>query len=209
MSEGPRKAVKAYGVHVLLSRHSNIRRLKRRSTPTRHGNRLWSSSWLLMDYLEKAGLSSGVRVLDVGCGWGLAGIFCAKRFHASVTGVDADPDVFPFLDLHASVNRVEIHTVHREFSRITTETLRGFDLLIGADVCFWEELVRPLKNLVLRALRAGVRGALIADPGRPPFEDVGKHFVAAGKGEILEWEVKQPRPSRGQILRIGNVPRLP
>jgi predicted nicotinamide N-methyase len=161
-----------------------------------------------MDYLAKAGLSRDARVLDVGCGWGLAGIFCAKRFQASVTGVDADPDVFPFLQLHAQVNGVKIHTLRREFNRVSTEALRGFDLLIGADVCFWDELVRPLKNLVLRALRAGVRGALIADPGRPPFQAVGEHFVTSRKGEILEWEVNQPRSIRGQILRVGGAPRL-
>lgn len=209
MAERSRKAVESYGVQVLLSRHSNVRRLKRKMTPTRHGNRLWSSSWLLMDYLTKTGLSSGVRVLDVGCGWGLAGIFCAKRFQATVTGVDADPDVFPFLQLHAHVNGVEIHTLRREFTRVTTETLRGFDLLIGADICFWDELVRPLRNLVLRALRAGVQGALIADPGRPPFEAVGEHFVGDRKGEILDWEVQRPRTIRGQILRVGEVPQAP
>ena len=209
MTERSRKTVESYGVRVLLAGHSNVRRLKRKTMPTRHGNRPWSSSWLLMDYLAKAGLASGARVLDVGCGWGLAGIFCAKRFQASVTGVDADPDVFPFLQLHAQVNGVEIHTLRREFTRVTTETLRGFDLLIGTDICFWDELVRPLRNLVLRALRAGVRGALIADPGRPPFEAVGEHFVDARKGEVLDWEVKEPRAIRGQILRVGSAPRLP
>ena len=195
-------------MRVLLSGHSDVRRLKRRVMPSRHGNRHWSSSWLLMDYLEKAGLSRGARVLDVGCGWGLAGIFCAKRFQASVTGVDADPDVFPFLQLHALVNGVKIHTLRRDFTRVSTETLRAFDLLIGADVCFWDELVLPLKNLMRRALRAGVGGALIADPGRPPFLAVGEHFVSSSKGEILEWVVNQPRSIRGQILRIGSVPRL-
>ena len=43
-----------------------------------------------MDYLGCQGLPEGVKVLEVGCGWGLAGIFCAKHFRAVVTGVDAD-----------------------------------------------------------------------------------------------------------------------
>jgi len=204
-----RQELKAHGIRVLLSHHPDVRRLKRESIPTMHGNKVWSSSWLLMDYLTHTGLPRGARVLEAGCGWGLAGIYCAKRHEALVTGVDADRDVFPFLRLHAEINRVEIHELCRNFTRITVDVLRGFDVLIAADVCFWDELVRPIRNLVLRALRAGVKMVLIADPGRPPFEAVGKTVLNQRKGEVMEWATRYPRRIRGCILRVGSGPGEP
>ena len=42
-------------------------------------------------------------------------------------------------------------------------------MLLAADVCFWDELVNPVFNLVNRAVRAGVKHILIADPERSPF----------------------------------------
>jgi cyclopropane-fatty-acyl-phospholipid synthase len=36
---------------------------------------------------RKMGLERGMRVLDIGCGWGGAAQFMAERYHASVTGV--------------------------------------------------------------------------------------------------------------------------
>jgi RNA polymerase sigma-70 factor (ECF subfamily) len=43
-----------------------------------------------MDYLEHQGLPRETRVMEVGCGWGLAGIYCAREHGARVTGLDAD-----------------------------------------------------------------------------------------------------------------------
>jgi len=198
-----RRELRAHGIRVLLSHHPAIRRLKRESVPSMHGNRVWSSSWLLMDFLTRTGLPRGVRVLEAGCGWGLAGVYCARRHQARVTGVDRDGDVFPFLRVHAEINRVEIAELRRDFTRITTDVLRGFDLLIAADVCFWDELVGPIRNLILRALRAGVRSVLIADPGRSPFDALGEIMVRTKGGEVLEWTTRHPRRIRGRILRVG------
>ena len=198
-----RRELRAHGIRVLLSHHPAIRRLKRESVPSMHGNRVWSSSWLLMDFLTRTGLPRGVRVLEAGCGWGLAGVYCARRHQARVTGVDRDGDVLPFLRVHAEINRVEIAELRRDFTRITTDVLRGFDLLIAADVCFWDELVGPIRNLILRALRAGVRSVLIADPGRSPFDALGEIMVRTKGGEVLEWTTRHPRRIRGRILRVG------
>ena len=83
----------AYGLTILKAAHPQVRQLKKRHEPSIHGNKFWNASFLLMDYLGCQGLPEGVKVLEVGCGWGLAGIFCAKHFRAIVTGVDADASV--------------------------------------------------------------------------------------------------------------------
>jgi predicted nicotinamide N-methyase len=204
MSNAVKTDIRAHGVRVLLSRHSEIRKLKRLNTPSFHGNKLWSSSWLLMDYFKRRGLRKGARVMEVGCGWGLAGIYCAKKHGARVTGVDKDSEVFPYLRLHADINKVKITTMKKAFAGVRDEDLKAFDVVIGADICFWDAMVDPLKRFIRRALGAGVRVVLIADPGRPTFEEIGQYFVKKGRGEIFDWTTQRPRRIRGRILKIGS-----
>jgi predicted nicotinamide N-methyase len=160
---------------------------------------------MLMDFFKRRGLPEGVRVMEVGCGWGLAGIYCAKKHGAKVTGVDVDPEVFPYLRLHAEINRVEIATIKKSFGGLTARDLKGFDVLIGADICFWDSMVFSMKRLINRALRTGVRMVLIADPGRPTFDKLGEYFTEKGRGEILDWTAQRPRRIQGRILKIGSL----
>jgi len=198
-----RTHIRAYGIRVLLSRHPKVRKIKRLNTPSLHGNKNWASSWLLMDYFERWRVPEEARVMDVGCGWGLSGIYCAKRHGASVTGVDIDSRVFPYLRLHADINKVKIAALHKGFNGLRRCHLKDFDVMIGADICFWETMVDPLKRLILRALRSGVQRVLIADPGRPTFEQIGEYFVSKRKAEVFDWTTKRPRRIRGRLLKIS------
>jgi predicted nicotinamide N-methyase len=199
------KNIRSHGVTLLLSSHPDVRRLKRLHYTSIHGNKLWSSSWVLMDFLRRQRIPPGLRVMDVGCGWGLLGIYCAKKLGAVVTSVDSDPEVFPYLELHAAVNKVRITTMKRGLGGLTVGDLRGFDVLVGADICFWDNLALALKRMITRALRAGVRMVLIADPGRDPFYDFGEYFSKTKGAEILEWSIKSPRKMEGRILKIGSL----
>jgi predicted nicotinamide N-methyase len=143
--------------------------------------------------------------MDAGCGWGLLGIYCAKKLGAAVTSVDSDPEVFPYLELHAATNRVKIRTMKRGLGGLTLDDLRGFDILVGADICFCDHLTSVLKKLINRALMAGVCMVLIADPGRQPFYDLGEYFSKTKGSEILNWRIKSPRKMEGKILRIGSL----
>ena len=140
--------------------------------------------------------------MDVGCGWGLAGIYCAKKQGALVTGVDIDSEVFPFLRLHAEINKVQIATMRKGFNGVTCKHLKGFDFVIGADICYYDEMVDPLRRLICRALRVGVKSVVIADPGRSPFENLGKYFCKNGAGETLDWTARRPRLIQGRILKV-------
>jgi predicted nicotinamide N-methyase len=205
MGKARKTYIKAYGVQLLLSRHPEIRKLKQFNTPSAHGNKLWKSSWLLMEYFYRRGLPHGARVLELGCGWGLAGIYCAKKHGAIVTGADIDDEVFPYLHLHEDINGVKISTMKTGFAGLTGKHLREFEVMIGADICFWNSLVDPLRKLILRALRAGVRLVLLADPGRSPFEELGEHFVNKRGGRILDWTAQRPRRATGRLLEIGSI----
>ncbi len=209
---GPRKSkngtakveIFAYGIYALYARHHAIRKLKHIHSPVCHGFRVWPSSWLLIDFLDCRGIQTNSRVLDVGCGWGLGGIYCARNHHASVTGIDIDPEVLPYLHLHANINDVKIHTIIIErLEEITVNQLKAFDILIGADICFYDSMVEPLKRLIKRALESGVQSVVIADPGRPPFNRLAEHFVKNSDAERLNHAVNIPQDIDGQILKIG------
>jgi predicted nicotinamide N-methyase len=204
MTSRAQTEIRAYGIRVLQSHHPEVRKLKHLHTPSVHGNKHWVSSWLLMDYLRCHPLPKGARVMEIGCGWGLAGIYCAKKFDAIVTGVDIDPEVFPYLRLHADINKVHVSTLRQKFNKLKETDLQDIDVVIGADICFWDKMVHPLKRFINRALSAGVKLIIIADPGRSPFEKLSKYFVKKGKGETLDWHVHRPRNIQGQLLKINN-----
>jgi predicted nicotinamide N-methyase len=155
-----------------------------------------------MDYLKKQGLPERPRIVEVGCGWGLAGIFCAKNFDAKVTSVDRDPDVFPYLHLHAQVNRVGLRTLRKTFGGLERKHLQGMDVLMGADICYWDSMVLPLKRLVGKAVREKVPLTVIADPGRSPFETLARYCEKRWGGEVLDWTAHRPRTFHGRILRV-------
>ena len=197
---------RAYGVKILNSNHPEIRRLKREGHVAEiHGNKFWNSSFLVMDYLKKNPLKKNVRILEIGCGWGLLGIFCARQFNAKVTGIDADENVLPFLELHAEINGVKIDGKKMTFQQMTTEKLKKFDVILGADICFWDEMSGLLHNLTRRALKAGVKQVMIADPCRPPFADLTERCrdTWGDKVEVVEKWLTRPVHASGEILIIN------
>ena len=202
MKKSGKKEIKAHGVRLLLSRHPEIRKLKRQHFPAFHGNKHWSASWLLMDYLGQKRLPKKAHLMEVGCGWGLAGIYCAKKHGAIVTGVDKDPDVFPYLRLHADINREKITTLKSDLRKIKKRDLKKTDVMIGADICFWDSMVDPLRKLIKKALQNGVKQVYVADPGRPTFEKIVDYFCKRGIGQVYDWDTRRPRPIAGRILRI-------
>ena len=116
-----------------------------------------------MNYLKKHPLPKRSRVLEIGCGWGLLGLFCAKQFGCKVHGIDADKNVLPYLQLHAKVNGVKMTAEGKTFQQLTVDYLRDFDVILGADICFWDEMSDHLFNLIKRAQRANVKQILISD----------------------------------------------
>lgn len=110
IQRGEAHTIHTRGITLLRSGHREVRRLKRANhVPSIHGNKVWNSSFLIMDQLtrDRRALSLGpdTHLMDIGCGWGPLSIFAAKRLGCRVTAVDADEDVFPYLELHAAINK--------------------------------------------------------------------------------------------------------
>lgn len=193
-----------FGLTVHDSNHREVRRLKRQYRSQLHGNKLWGAAWVLIDYLAENPPPPGSRIIEAGCGWGLPGIYCAREFDAQVTAVDADAQVFPFLQLHAASNGTTITTLQSDFESLGAAQLQDCNWLIAADICFWDELVEPVYSLIARACDAGVDKIVIADPQRPTFFEMAEHCVEAFYGEIVLRRIQQPRSLEGALLVIEN-----
>ncbi len=193
----------AFGLTILKNAHPEMRRIRRQfGSPAIHGNKFWKSSYLLMDYLSEFPLKKKLNVLELGCGYGLAGIFCAKKFSASVTSLDADDAVFPYVDLHAELNGVQVEKWKSRYEKVRVSDLERFDLVIGADICFWDSMSEALFNLIRRAKRAGDTRVIFADPGRSPFRSMAEKTCEKTDAEYTDWFVHHPHNASGLILDV-------
>ncbi|HMY38280.1 MAG TPA: methyltransferase domain-containing protein [Marinagarivorans sp.] len=194
-----------FGLHLLTAQDARIRQLKRTHRCAVHGQKVWRSASVLLDYLQEYPLAKGLRVLELGAGWGLAGIYCAKYAAAAVTALDIDPAVLPYLQLHAHLNEVAITPWTADFTELSAAQLSQFDVIIGSDICFWDQLSEPLLQLINRAQQLNIR-AIIADPGRPPFIEVIETLLDQPAGKTLaveNWSVPHPYNVHGVILDTG------
>ena len=110
--------------------------------------------------------------------------------------------VFPFLDVLAALNEVEIKTVKKRFEEISKRDLARRHSLIGSDICFWDSMTKPLFNLTRRAIDAGVKQVVFADPGRSPFHALAdrceKHFDVTCE----QWYALEPKRSEGYVMVV-------
>jgi 16S rRNA G1207 methylase RsmC len=66
----------AYDLTFLKASHPVIKTLKSSvGDANLHGNKVWDSSFVLMDYLLLDPIPKGRVVFDIGCGWGPASLF--------------------------------------------------------------------------------------------------------------------------------------
>jgi predicted nicotinamide N-methyase len=193
-----------FGVTVFKNTHPDIRRIKREvGSAAIHGNKYWHSSALMIDYLMQTPPQKNWRILEVGCGWGISGIYCAKNFKSEVTALDADDTVFNYLNYHAMLNGVTITTTKIRYEKVTIDMLSKFDMVIGSDICFWDEMSLLLFNLIQRAYRAGVKRVVMTDPGRPPFRTMADKCVEKFDVVYDNWSVPHPYNTSGLVLDIG------
>jgi predicted nicotinamide N-methyase len=176
--------------------------IKSGSKPRLHGTQIWRSTFTLMEYLTDHPLKLGQCIMEIGCGWGLAGIYSAKRFSADVLLTDADEQVFPYAMTHAKLNGVPVRTEHVRFEGIQDHHLREHDVLMGSDICFWPELGTQLRRLIERALCSGIRTILLADPGRASFMQLANYCQRHFGATMIPRQAVTRAGSSGYVLVI-------
>lgn len=204
-ARAPERLRQVRGLTIFPKNHKKVAQLQKRGVyPEIHGDKVWFSSYFIMDWLDANPPRPRSRILEIGCGWGLLGMYCAHNFKAKVTATDADPNVFPLLELHAAANDVKLKTKVSRYEDLKPALLAKQDLVLGGDICFWDELVEPLHQLIKNALEAGVSRIVIADPGRPPFLRLARRCRKLYKGSLRSVSITSPSRHEGYLLIINN-----
>lgn len=140
---------------------------------------IWTSSLELARWCLEDGDVKGKRVLELGCGLGLAGIAAAKA-GAIVTLSDYEHAALDFARYNAQKNlSEEIAASNIRFLRLDWRSERQsllpapekFDMIIAADVVYERRNFFPLVD-VLTKLLAPSGSAVFTEPGR----SIGEHF---------------------------------
>lgn len=194
-----------FGLHVYQQNSEPLQQLLAQHPTSLHGDKLWDASFLLMQYLLEHPLAENSRVLDLGCGWGLLSIFLSLQGNYHITALDADANVEAYLQAHAQLNQVAAPTFKQaRFEQLTHEDLQPFDVILAADVCFWDELTETHQNLIDLALEAGVKTIIYSDPMRPPFHDLVDYCCEEYFAEAFELRLEKPHAMQGAVMIIEN-----
>lgn len=121
---------------------------------------------------------AGRRVLEVGCGSGLASV-AAARAGATVTATDVDTLALQVTRLLARAHDVVVAVAVLDVldeARVE-RALLDVDVVIAADVVYNRALGAGLAGLLARCRASGVE-AIVADSGRPFFDDRGLRPLA-------------------------------
>ena len=205
MSSEQKQLKEVRGLKLYKKKHTTIKKLlKKTSVPEIHGDKVWFSSYLIMDYLEENPPAKKSNIMEIGCGWGILSIHCAKVFKANVVAVDADKNVFPFLEKHAELNKAKVKSKVSRFETLKGSLLAEQDMILGGDICFWNELIDPLLKLIKKSVKNGVRTIIIADSGRSPFLKLAKKCKKQFDAELLEVVLEDPMEEEGYLLVINS-----
>jgi predicted nicotinamide N-methyase len=150
--------------------------LQQFADPDGHGARLGISSaqWSLFGQAWPAGQVlaqamhrfdvTGKRILELGCGIGLASLVLQRR-GADVVASDVHPLAEPFLAYNAALNGLPaVHYRHMRWDQ-PLETLGRFDVLIASDVLYERDQAELLCAVVARHAHP-VAEVVMTDPGR-------------------------------------------
>lgn len=187
--------------------------LQQFADPDGHGERLGISSaqWCLFGQVWPAGRLlaqamhrfdiAGKRILELGCGIGLASLVL-KRRGADVVASDIHPLAESFLAYNAALN--ELPALHYRQLRwdAPLPALGRFDLIIASDVLYETNHALLLDAVVARHAN-GRAEVLLTDPGRGNSNQFTRLLAARGfevASERCPMNDTDPPPHRGQLL---------
>lgn len=168
---------------------------------------LWESSIGLAQYLsDNRATLSNKRILEIGCGYGLAGIVAAK-FGAKVTYTDFEHDALLFARHNSQQNDVSVGTyVQMDWSAPCFR--KRFDFVLGADVIYEEQNWDPIIELLHNLLELkGV--AIFSEPNRKNADGFFKLIRENGftfKESICSFSLQQ-KIAKINIFQVKHVKR--
>lgn len=146
---------------------------------------------------------AGLRVLEVGCGIGLASLVLRRR-GADITATDQHPEARAFLDANAALNGLARIPFVRSGWHEPHTGLGHFDLIVGSDVLYERDAVALLADFIDRHARPACR-VIIVDPGRGLQGRFSRRMRALGHVAAAPEHLRPDPggPFQGRILRYA------
>lgn len=192
------------GIKAFSPSNPGIQELLRdNEIPEMHGNKVWDSCYALLDFLKQfVEFEDNLSVLDIGCGWGVMSCYLAKKYNALVIGIDADKNVEPFFQYHVEKNKTFAEFQVDTIGSVSDTDICLADVIVGADICFWDELADDWIKLIDRAVEDGTEHIYLADPGRDPFLKVYEYCKNKYGSELYSHTIEEPYPVEAYILDV-------
>jgi predicted nicotinamide N-methyase len=147
-----------------------------RECPTPFWAIAWPATMVLARHLLKnADLVKNKRVLDIGCGGGVACIAAALGGASRVIANDIDPAALIIADRNFAANNVTVETCNRNLTNETNDI--EADLLLVSDLFYHRSSSEALLTYLHRAQKRGSI-VLIADSNRPFTPSTGVTLIA-------------------------------
>lgn len=161
---------------------------------------IWPSGRLLAETMSRFDIE-GKRILELGCGLGLASLVLTRR-GANITASDHHPLAESFLSHNAGLNGLSIPLYHDLPWTVPDQLLGRFDLIIASDVLYERDHPAQLDALLQRHAKPKVE-LMFIDPGRGnsarftrSLSDQG-YAMQESRGRFDEHDLP---PYRGRLL---------
>jgi predicted nicotinamide N-methyase len=156
---------------------------------------LWESSLGLGQWLCRGDACVAAKVLDLGCGMGLAGAVAA-RLGSRVLFADMEPAALLFARLNSLSDRSRVRT--RRLDWRSQKLGERFDLILGADILYERKQWDHLEPFWREHLAAEGR-VMLAEPGRQTG-DLFMDWIRERGWELEQFD--EPVPRRANPIRI-------
>lgn len=161
---------------------------------------VWPSARILAGIAQTLPIV-GKRVLEIGCGLGLASLVMRRR-GADITASDRHPLAAAFLAENQRLNRLPGIGFRTGSWSEADPTLGAFDLIVGSDVLYERDLPGMLSGFIDRHSSPTVE-IIIVDPDRGNRPAFNRHMVGLGY-RLEETRVtshqESGEPYKGRIL---------
>lgn len=163
---------------------------------------IWPAGRLLAQAMHQIELS-GERILELGCGIGLASLVLQRR-GADITATDSHPLAEVFLAYNAALNNLPAVTYRHMRWDQPLPALGRFDAIIASDVLYERGHAELIAELVGRHAEPRAE-VLVTDPGRGNSNRFTRVLAEQGFGveeERCPIADDDPPPYRGRLLHF-------
>jgi len=164
---------------------------------------LWPSALHLAGAMQQRDDLAGKRILEIGCGLGLASLVAHRRL-ADVTASDCHPLAETFLLANLLLNALPVMKYLTGQWTTANAGLGQFDLIIGSDVLYERSHPRQLSDFIDRHCADEVE-IIIVDPNRGHRSRFTQHMHALGfdhRLTTLDTDPAGVAPYRGRMLHF-------